>query len=230
MRNKESETYKAVKAIKLAKNRKASDVFSCFSHPLPPSMGVIKKPKDKSAEPTIYEATLIDFRKRWTPQEAAKLGKAGRRAVKNQFKNQSEYQKFCRYCGDSKRLEKKTAKASRRREKRRNPKPRKRPLQKKNGYQAYDDYIKSDQWEKRKNSYYQAHSRRCAACGTAKHIHLHHMHYSKLGNEPDEHLIPLCNVHHEAYHLQYGTQRDMIRTTREFITRIAESSSLLQTA
>lgn len=81
----------------------------------------------------------------------------------------------------------------------------------------YDTYINSKEWERRRNLYWQSHVKRCAVCDTASHIHLHHMSYEKFKNEPDEHLIPLCENHHAQYHRENGTQRNMIRKTLRFV-------------
>jgi hypothetical protein len=84
-------------------------------------------------------------------------------------------------------------------------------------FSQYETYINSKEWEQRRNKFWQSYSRRCAICDTAKYIHLHHMHYGNFGNEPDEHLVPLCKDHHAEYHKENGVQRDMIRKTMAFI-------------
>lgn len=54
--------------------------------------------------------------------------------------------------------------------------------------------------------------------------------YGEFGKEPDEHLIPLCAVHHKGYHAKYGTQRHMIRTTQEYIAYVQASRCLTDTS
>lgn len=81
----------------------------------------------------------------------------------------------------------------------------------------YETYINSHWWEKRKNKYYQDHKKICAICNTAQYITLHHIVYIDLGNEKDEHLIPLCSRHHKGYHEQYGVKRNMLKTTLEYV-------------
>lgn len=82
---------------------------------------------------------------------------------------------------------------------------------------TYENYIKSRAWEARRNKFWQTHPKRCAICDTAQFIHLHHMDYSKMGREPDNHLVALCADHHAEYHALYGSKRHMIRTTKSFI-------------
>lgn len=81
----------------------------------------------------------------------------------------------------------------------------------------YADYIVSKAWERRRNLYWKTHKKRCAICYSAKFIHLHHTSYRKLGNEKDEHLIPLCAEHHRQFHEKYKSTRDMVEITRQFI-------------
>jgi|ERR1035437_1861282 hypothetical protein len=83
----------------------------------------------------------------------------------------------------------------------------------------YNVYINSSWWTKRKNKFYQSHPRICSACGSYKYITLHHMIYGKLGEELDEHLTPLCNPCHQEYHTLYGTKKNMLLTTKEFICK-----------
>lgn len=99
---------------------------------------------------------------------------------------------------------------------------RKKRQVRENKRSTYETYINSKAWENRKNRYWQLYPRRCAICDTVKRIHLHHMSYNKLRNEPDEHLIPLCQEHHEQYHRDYGVKRNMIRPTKYFIAKERE--------
>lgn len=81
----------------------------------------------------------------------------------------------------------------------------------------YYVYIKSKEWEDRKNKYYQKYEKRCRACRSYNHISLHHSKYGNLGSEKDEHLVPLCSGCHLEYHETFGTQRDMVRKTNDFV-------------
>lgn len=97
------------------------------------------------------------------------------------------------------------------------PKPKKNRKEKRRRA-SYETYINSNQWHDRKNQYYQRYGRRCAACDTAHHIHLHHVFYGNFGHEPDEDLIPLCETHHNDYHAQNGVQRNMKVKTMAYVT------------
>lgn len=91
---------------------------------------------------------------------------------------------------------------------------------------SYETYINSKDWERRRNAFWQTHPRRCAVCDTGLRIHLHHMSYRKIGAEPDEHLIPLCQAHHRRYHELNGSQRDMIQATMAFIQQERLTSTI----
>ncbi len=94
---------------------------------------------------------------------------------------------------------------------------RKKPRKYRRCPKKYEVYINSHWWEKRKSKYYQNHERICAACRSVNFITLHHMIYGDLGNEKDEHLIPLCRRCHQEYHLLNGTQSNMLETTFLFV-------------
>lgn len=83
----------------------------------------------------------------------------------------------------------------------------------------YNAYIKSHWWTERKNRYYQSYPKLCVVCRSSKYITLHHMVYGELGNEKDEHLIPLCKKHHEGYHIEYGVRGNMLETTLEYVLK-----------
>lgn len=72
---------------------------------------------------------------------------------------------------------------------------------------AYDTYITSSKWERRKAKYYARHEKRCRACGSTEDIHLHHHTYKRLGKEHDNDLIPLCSEHHGAVHQLYDLHK-----------------------
>ena len=85
----------------------------------------------------------------------------------------------------------------------------------------YNEYIQSNVWSSRRNRFFKKFGRACTACGGFKKIHLHHMVYTKYdGNEPDAHLVALCEAHHNGYHKEYGVKKSMITTTIEYINRI----------
>ncbi len=68
---------------------------------------------------------------------------------------------------------------------------------------SYSQYIKSDEWSRRRDIYFSLHKKECIACGSSEHIDLHHMTYDRLRSERDEDMAALCNVCHEQYHAVY---------------------------
>jgi hypothetical protein len=165
----------------------------------------------KAQSKALWNDTLESLKRRFPVQMASSLSKKQRRAFKNQM-TPFEYNIFCSHTNTIKR-----GKRAARKAKKKDTKPRRL---------AYETFIHSPLWEDRKNKFYQQHSRRCAACDTYKHIHLHHMVYGQFGNEPDEHLVPLCETHHKEYHERFGTQRNMLRTTEMFISQIRSKKML----
>lgn len=87
---------------------------------------------------------------------------------------------------------------------------------------SYGRYIKSKEWENRKNKYYRNHKRECAKCKSLRYVQLHHMYYDRklFGNEPDNVLMPLCHDHHKEFHDKYGTHKDMISMTMKFVSTL----------
>lgn len=64
---------------------------------------------------------------------------------------------------------------------------------------SYETYITSLAWASRKRLYFERHFKKCRAC-KAKSVHLHHLSYRNLGNEPDKDLIALCGFCHQKIH------------------------------
>ena len=83
--------------------------------------------------------------------------------------------------------------------------------------EKYRAYIRSDEWQQRKDAYYATHKRACAVCGRHANVILHHMHYRNVGHEPDEDLVPLCYRHHTEYHasVKVTTKRSTLRFIKE---------------
>ena len=206
-----------IRKVKLAKNRKASDVFSFID------CSVFTSGENKNAAASISsiavdkiekKARRAEFRKalnriaeQWSPASVRDLTKKRRRTLKSKF-TEIEWNAFCTYVSQCRRG---FREAERRAKKKKNRKPRRL---------TYEVYIKSPIWEQVRNRYYRRNPSRCAACGTAQHIHLHHMIYGKFGEEKDNELVPLCEMHHSQYHAKNGTKRNMIASTRAFIEKI----------
>jgi len=208
-----SNSVRAIKNLKLARIRRASDVFSSLRNyddgfsggknsKEPKELLSIGRPKESRPKAKPLKISFEEFRKRWPPDVARTFSKSKRRKLKRHIPKQQWsafglYMKSCRR-GHAKAVERRSRSA------------KKRGLR-------YKTYINSPIWEGVKNRYYQRHPRRCAACNTHKHINLHHIVYGHYGDEADAELIPLCETHHKAYHDRFGTQRNMTRTTEIFV-------------
>ncbi len=81
----------------------------------------------------------------------------------------------------------------------------------------YKEYIKSVAWRNKRFAYYNKYKKECVLCKTSRQIGLHHIDYTRLGNELDQDLIALCWGCHERYHRQHGTKKDMKEDTFNFI-------------
>lgn len=101
----------------------------------------------------------------------------------------------------------------------RKKKARKQRIKKDSKLLTYEQYMMSGLWDERKNAYWQKYGRYCSICNTSSHVTLHHMVYDKklYGKEPDEHVVPLCNYHHNMYHMYHKTKKDMRVETERFI-------------
>jgi predicted HNH restriction endonuclease len=74
---------------------------------------------------------------------------------------------------------------------------------------AYDGYLSSRAWRDRRKAWYAAWLARhgtppaCRVCDRKWSLrtgHLHHLSYTRLGDEDDEDLMPLCAAHHRQLH------------------------------
>lgn len=82
---------------------------------------------------------------------------------------------------------------------------------------GYYEYIKSNEWDARKNRYYRTHQKKCVICGSTDFVNLHHAVYGDFGNEKDEHLFAFCRFHHEGFHEEYGVKGNMLAETMAYI-------------
>lgn len=83
----------------------------------------------------------------------------------------------------------------------------------------YRQYIRSSLWRKRKNDYYGKYGKKCAVCRSTERVALHHKVYDqkKFGYEPDEHLVALCQVHHQDFHDDNQLSSNMVNSTDTFV-------------
>lgn len=87
--------------------------------------------------------------------------------------------------------------------------------------QEYIDYIKSPEWQKKRQACFAYHGKRCKACGSVRPpIHVHHMDYTRLGKESVRFdLIPLCMPCHRSVTKIYRSnrRRGLRRVTMEYV-------------
>lgn len=81
--------------------------------------------------------------------------------------------------------------------------------------ERYKQYINSEAWITRKDSFFATRERVCVGCDSRQNIHVHHMTYERLGAEKDEDLVVLCKECHELYHSRHP--QPSVCTTREWL-------------
>lgn len=64
----------------------------------------------------------------------------------------------------------------------------------------YKTYLQSREWAIKRLEIFKKRGRNCEACGSRKSLTLHHLSYTKLGQEPDDHLVILCWTCHQQRH------------------------------
>jgi 5-methylcytosine-specific restriction endonuclease McrA len=74
----------------------------------------------------------------------------------------------------------------------------------------YQDYLKSDDWQRKRVEKLTRDSgtrRRCAICGSEKNLHIHHLNYMNLFNAKQSDLRILCKRCHFLAHDLYKEGR-----------------------
>lgn len=64
----------------------------------------------------------------------------------------------------------------------------------------YELYLKSKEWEQRRQEYFTKNGYKCSVCSSQHIIQLHHLNYNRLGYEKDGDLICLCSECHKLLH------------------------------
>lgn len=64
-------------------------------------------------------------------------------------------------------------------------------------------YLQTSHWSTIKQFVLRRANHRCELCGVSTALHIHHLHYSNIGNERPEDLVALCKNCHKATHA-YG--------------------------
>ena len=60
----------------------------------------------------------------------------------------------------------------------------------------YTNYLKSNEWQSRRQSKLRHAKERCEQCGEREGLQVHHLNYERLGREADSDLIVLCKSCH----------------------------------
>lgn len=63
--------------------------------------------------------------------------------------------------------------------------------------QQYQEYLKSEHWEKKKEDFFTNRKYRCLLCGSRMKLEVHHLTYKNLGNEKKIDLVYLCRFCHD---------------------------------
>lgn len=65
---------------------------------------------------------------------------------------------------------------------------------------AYITYLESQQWRAKRNELFAVRGKKCEDCGATQRLHVHHLTYKNLFNEPLEDLQVLCHSCHKKRH------------------------------
>lgn len=69
-----------------------------------------------------------------------------------------------------------------------------------NTYATYQDYLRSEDWSKKRKEALKYYGYKCRLCGNGKNLQVHHIHYDSVGSEGVLDLTPLCDGCHFRYH------------------------------
>lgn len=65
---------------------------------------------------------------------------------------------------------------------------------------SYKDYLKSKDWEAKRNTCYKIARYKCHLCTSSRNLHAHHMRYGKLVDVKQKDLLCLCKDCHFQLH------------------------------
>lgn len=71
----------------------------------------------------------------------------------------------------------------------------------------YEDYLKSKQWQKKREEILNKRGKKCMICGCVEHIQVHHLNYESLADEDERFLIPICQQCHTMIHIICDEQK-----------------------
>ena len=90
----------------------------------------------------------------------------------------------------------------------------------------YLDYLLTNEWKQRRIGCIKQHGGKCAVCGSGKRLHVNHLTYEHIFNEPLEDLMALCGVHHEA--IERAVKNDQIIRTGDVAKLRIQTLELLR--
>lgn len=66
--------------------------------------------------------------------------------------------------------------------------------------EAYEKYISSPAWKKKREQAFKKYGRRCAGCDSRELLHVHHKTYERFTREPLSDLVIVCETCHGVIH------------------------------
>lgn len=64
----------------------------------------------------------------------------------------------------------------------------------------YQLYLYSDAWRQKREQVFYSNGRYCQRCGARENLHIHHLRYDRVGDEPLDALMVLCKDCHAKEH------------------------------
>jgi hypothetical protein len=67
-------------------------------------------------------------------------------------------------------------------------------------FEKYDEYLRSEDWQERRQQILSRDGRRCTKCNSSHYLQVHHLTYARVGDENLDDLVTLCRKCHEKEH------------------------------
>ncbi len=71
----------------------------------------------------------------------------------------------------------------------------------------YNKYLASERWAKKREEVFAYRGKKCTQCGSLKKLHVHHLRYTNIFNEPLCDLIVLCEACHTQLHWRQNNMK-----------------------
>ena len=95
------------------------------------------------------------------------------------------------------------------------------------GFKSYNDYLNSPHWKEFRRRYsLSSRPQSCLVCHSVQ-IELHHVHYTRVGHESLNDVMPLCRSHHNELHTWLKEHRFPISASPIALQFIKSSIHLL---